>query len=75
MSGRLQEAIEGAGMTRYAIAKGSGVEQSALSRFVRRERTLSLDAVDALAVFLGWELVPSKRRARAPRDGQKGGDK
>jgi hypothetical protein len=47
--------------SRYAISKATGVEQSALSRFVRGHRSLSLDAVDAIAQHLGLELKSIRR--------------
>ena len=64
MSEALKAAIEDSGMTRYAISKATGVAQPSLSRFVRGERSLSLDAVDALAEFLDLELAPRSRPRR-----------
>jgi transcriptional regulator with XRE-family HTH domain len=45
-------------VTRYRIARETGIEQSALSRFVSRKRGLSREAIDALAEFFDVELVP-----------------
>lgn len=43
--------------SRYRLAKESGVQQAALSRFVNRKSTLTLETLDALAPFLGLALV------------------
>ena len=56
-----------AGVTRYRIAKETGLEQSGLSRFVRGKVGLDLSSVDKLATYLGLELAYSsdlKRKAR-----------
>lgn len=57
ISGALREAIKESGLTCYAISKRSGVAESALSRFMSGERSLSLDTVERLADVLGAELV------------------
>jgi predicted transcriptional regulator len=56
-----------AGVTRYRIAKETGIEQSALSRFVRRKVGLDLSSVDLLAQYLGLELVQTKELDRKAR--------
>lgn len=53
-----------------AIAKGAGVGQSTLSRYLRGERKLSLVMASKLAGYLGLVLVeePSSRKpSRAKR--------
>jgi transcriptional regulator with XRE-family HTH domain len=62
VSDRIREAIEKADVTRYRIAQETGIEESALSRFMSRERGLSMEALDALAEFFGLELQPTKTR-------------
>lgn len=62
---QLIRAIKDSGQTHYAISKGSGINQSMLSRLVRGERGLSFDAAERLADYLGLEIVVRpKRRAR-----------
>jgi hypothetical protein len=61
----LRRAIEDSGMTRYAISRRTGIAESILSRFVRRERGLSTDSVDALMDFLGLEARPRRKRKGA----------
>lgn len=68
-SDELRSLIETSGMTRYELAKLSGVQQSALGRFMRSERGLTTDSVDRLAEALGLEL----RRRSATKRKAKGG--
>jgi transcriptional regulator with XRE-family HTH domain len=65
VSETLRRAIEQCGMSRYEIAKETGIAQSMLSRFVTARRGLSLDAVDRLAAFLKLELVERSTRRKA----------
>lgn len=44
-------------MTRYAIAKATGVTESSLGRFVSGKHMLSLEAVDKVAKLLGLRMV------------------
>ena len=64
---RLRGAIESAGVTRYRIAKETGVSEAALSRFVHGKQGLDLSSADKLAAYLGLELVklePLKSKGR-----------
>jgi plasmid maintenance system antidote protein VapI len=63
----LREAILACGRSRYALARESGVPESALSRFVNRERGLGLENVDRLAVALGLRLVQAPKRKGTKR--------
>lgn len=54
---QLRAAIAAAGVTRYRIAKETGLSESALSRFVKGTRGMDLNSVDKLATYLGLELV------------------
>lgn len=60
MTGVLKAAIEESGLTRYKIAQDTGIEQASLCRFVQGETSLRLDKADALAEYLGLELVKRK---------------
>ncbi len=64
VSERIREAIETADLTRYRIAQETGIEESALSRFMSRDRGLSMEALDALAEYFGLELVQRGSRIR-----------
>jgi hypothetical protein len=52
----IQAALDG-GTTRYRIAKGAGVDQSALSRFLAEGRDVRGSTVHSLAEYLGLELA------------------
>ena len=59
-SDQLRTAIASSSLSRYRIAKESGVSQSVLSLFCSGRRGLSLKAIDALVVLLNLELKPRK---------------
>ena len=54
----------------YALAKDAGIDEASLRRFISRERGLSLDSADALAVALGLQVVRKSRVRKAPRPAQ-----
>ena len=58
MTNVLKAAIEQSGISRYRIAKDTGVLETSLSRFMRGETSLRLDKADVLAEYLGLRLVP-----------------
>lgn len=60
LSEQLRRAIEASPMSRYQLAKETGVSQSVLSLFCNKKRGLSLRAIDALAAALDLELKPRK---------------
>jgi transcriptional regulator with XRE-family HTH domain len=47
-------------LTRYQIAKDTGIDQAALMRFVRGQTSPRLDKADVLADYLGLELTKRK---------------
>jgi hypothetical protein len=50
--------------TRYRICQQTGIDQSALSRFVHGERGLSEDAMNRLAEYLHLEIVTRQHKGR-----------
>ena len=56
-----------AGVTRYRIAKETGVSQAALSRFVHAKQNLDLASVDKLAAYLGMALTTLPPGGGRPR--------
>ena len=69
---QLREAILNAGISRYRLAKLTGVTQGVLSQFVRARRSITLNTGAKLAVALKLGLKPMKpkkpgRRARKGR--------
>jgi len=59
------------GLSRYEIAKRSGVSEATLSRFVNRQQGLSTDTLDKLAEVLNLELTTKRPKRKAPA--KKGG--
>ena len=55
-SEQLRRAIRESGITRYSISAKTGVDQAALSKFLKGERGLSLSAVDRVMSVLGLEI-------------------
>ncbi len=60
---QLREAIRSYGSV-YAVARDSGVSQSALQRFVTEERDIYLETADRLADFFDLELKPRTQRRK-----------
>jgi plasmid maintenance system antidote protein VapI len=58
---QMREAILNAGMSRYALAKVSGVSQGVLCQFVTNKRTITMETGAKLAAVMGLELTPRKR--------------
>ena len=62
MTDVLKAAIEQSRVSRYRIAKDTGILEPCMSRFVRGETSLRLDKADVLAEYLGLELVAKPKR-------------
>jgi DNA transposition AAA+ family ATPase len=62
---QLRQAIDDCGLTRYQIAKGTGIDESALAKFYNGHRGLSMGALNALGEFLHLTITlgrqPRKR--------------
>jgi hypothetical protein len=61
VSDKLRAAILAAPVTRYRISKDTGVNASVLSKFVNRKTGLDGSTIDALAEYLGLELIERKK--------------
>jgi transcriptional regulator with XRE-family HTH domain len=61
---QLRRILTESGLSRYEIAKRSGVDEAALSRFANKRRGLTTDTVDRLVEALELELVTKKRAKR-----------
>ena len=59
---QLKRAVLDSGLSRYRLAKLSGLSQAQLSYFVNGKRSLTLPAAAKLAEALGLELRPKKQR-------------
>ena len=57
----LRNAIMKSGITHYQLWRDSGVHHQAITRFVRRERTLRLDSAAKIAACLDLVLKQEKQ--------------
>lgn len=70
LSEQFRQAIAASGITRYEIAKATGVSQSTLSKFMLRQRGISIEAMDTVGLFLGLRLSATrKKRTQNPTTG------
>lgn len=60
---QLRQAILHAEVSRYRLAKLSGVSEAVISTFVNRKRSATMDTAAKLATVLGLELTPIKKPA------------
>lgn len=69
MADELRKAIERDGRSLAALAAAAGIDTGQLSRFIRSERSLTLDTADAVcaALRLKCQLVPNKQRRKQGR--------
>lgn len=67
MTDQLRRAVEGCGLSRYAISKATGIPASVLSRFVAGGRGLRSENIDKLSTYLGLELTAKAGKARKDR--------
>lgn len=67
ISGALREAVRKDGRTLKAMAESSGVDGGQLSRFMRDERSLTLESADKLIEALGLHCEFTKRKGRRSR--------
>lgn len=65
LTDQLRDAIDDSGLTRYQIAKATGIDESALAKFYNGHRGLSMKALDALGEYLELAITlgrpPSKK--------------
>jgi transcriptional regulator with XRE-family HTH domain len=65
LTDQLRQAIDDSGLTRYQIAKATGIDESALAKFYNGRRGLSMDALNALGEYLQLTIAlgrkPGKR--------------
>ncbi len=63
VSDQLRRIIDDCGLSRYEIAKRTGIDAGTLSRFMSGERGLSMKALDTLGECLGL-TVNMRRKPR-----------
>ena len=66
LTDQLRRAIDDSGLTRYRIAKETGISESTLAQFYNGRRGLSMEALNALGEFLHLKITLGRK------PGQKG---
>jgi transcriptional regulator with XRE-family HTH domain len=65
LTDQIRQAIDDSSLTRYRIAKETGISESALAQFYNGRRGLSMEALNALGEFLQLKIMlgrkPSKK--------------
>jgi transcriptional regulator with XRE-family HTH domain len=61
LTDQLRQAIDDSGLTRYRIAKETGISESALAQFYNGHRGLSMEALNALGEFLQLRIILGRK--------------
>ncbi|HEX3658921.1 MAG TPA: helix-turn-helix transcriptional regulator [Pirellulales bacterium] len=64
LTDQLRTAIDDSGLTRYEIAKRTGIDESALAKFYNGHRGLSMEGLNALGECLGLSIVSRRKPAK-----------
>jgi transcriptional regulator with XRE-family HTH domain len=64
LTDQLRQAIDDSGLTRYQIAKATGIDESALAKFYNGHRGLSMNALNALGEFLQLTITLGRKPDR-----------
>ncbi len=66
LSDQVRKAMDASGISRYRIAKETGISQATLSRFMSGDAGISLEYLDRLAEFLVLDIArgDSTRKGR-----------
>jgi transcriptional regulator with XRE-family HTH domain len=67
LTDQLRQAIDDSGLTRYQIAKETGIDESALAKFYNGHRGLSMDALNALGKFLQLKITLGRKPRKKGR--------
>lgn len=61
LTDQLRQAIDDSGLTRYEIAKQTGIDESALAKFYNGHRGLSMHALNALGECLKLKITLGRK--------------
>ena len=61
LTDQLRQAIDDSGLTRYRIAKETGISETALAQFYNGHRGLSMEAMNALGEFLQLKIILGRK--------------
>lgn len=67
LTDQLRQAIDNSGLTRYRIAKETGINEAALSKFYRGERGLSTESLNSLADCLQITILVGRKPTKKGR--------
>jgi transcriptional regulator with XRE-family HTH domain len=62
LADQVRAAIDESQLSRYEIAKRSGVDEASISRFMNERAGLSFVALEKLAPVIGLEIVVKQRK-------------
>ena len=65
LSDQLRQAIDASGISRYAVAKTIGLDQSVMSRFMTGKCGLAVETIDNIGQLLGLRIVVEKKPGRS----------
>ena len=69
LADQLRQAIDDSGLTRYQIARATGIDESALAKFYNGHRGLSMDALNALGEFLELSIILGRKPSTKGKKG------
>jgi len=69
LTDQLRQAVLNCGQSQYAICKATGIDKSALFRFVTGERGVSMEVMNTLGEYLGLRIVTDKPKSKAKKGG------
>src|SRR4051812_197363 len=61
LSDQLRRAVDESGLTRYQIAKETGIDESALAKFYNGHRGLSMKALNSLGELLQLKITSGRK--------------
>ena len=64
LTDQLRQAIDDSGLTRYRLAKETGISESALGQFYNGHRGLSMEALNALGEYLQLRITLGRKPER-----------
>lgn len=64
LSDQVKQAIDDSGESRYAIAKATGIDESALAKFYNGQRGITTDTLDRLGAYLGLRIVTDRKEKK-----------
>ena len=64
LSDQLRRAVLDCGKTQYRVAQETGIDKTALFRFLTGERGVSMQVMDTLGKYLGLRIVVDKPKGK-----------